>query len=302
MHVHRVSGGRCDSMTQPQDDAQTASSIVGPDGTAVGEMPAPGLRRRTGSRQITDLVEQPGQGHADRHHDQTAARRGAQRAAGRGRPRPPQGDPSRVRSPSSRTVWPLSSSTSSSASRCRSPTTAHRPRQSCASRRRSWSAGSRDSSTASRPRCSPSRSPLGRSSKRCDAGPHCLRALPCPPMPLKSPDRAATAPTCRPADAPWRPVRLGGRHQVARRLMRRSRPPTGISAESIAGLIDVHAPSTPACSATPPATSWQRGWKRQPDWGSWSGPVSRRSARSAPCRASRAPPTAAHGCTGAAGC
>lgn len=47
-------------MTQPQEDGQNRIVIVGPDGTAVGEMPAPGADGDDGQQQITDLVEQPG--------------------------------------------------------------------------------------------------------------------------------------------------------------------------------------------------------------------------------------------------
>jgi hypothetical protein len=46
-------------MTQPQDDGQNRIVIVGPDGSAVGEMPAEGAGRDDGQPQITDLVEQP---------------------------------------------------------------------------------------------------------------------------------------------------------------------------------------------------------------------------------------------------
>jgi hypothetical protein len=47
-------------MTQPQDDGQNRIVIVGPDGTAVGDMPTPGDGAADGQPQITDLVEQPG--------------------------------------------------------------------------------------------------------------------------------------------------------------------------------------------------------------------------------------------------
>ena len=47
-------------MTQPQDNGQNRIVIVGPDGTAVGEMPAHGDASEDGQPQITDLVEQPG--------------------------------------------------------------------------------------------------------------------------------------------------------------------------------------------------------------------------------------------------
>jgi hypothetical protein len=60
--------------------------------------------------------------------------------------------PSRSSRPGSRPSW----STSSSGSPCRSPRR-RRPTPSCASRRPSWSGGWRVCSTASRPRCSPSR-------------------------------------------------------------------------------------------------------------------------------------------------
>ena len=52
-------------------------------------------------------------------------------------------------------------------------------RPSCGSRRRSWSAGWRGSSTASRPRCSPSRWRPARSSRTC-AGAPCRPASPIP--------------------------------------------------------------------------------------------------------------------------
>ena len=51
-----------------------------------------------------------------------------------------------------------------------------RPRASCGSRRPSWSAGSRVSSTASRPRSTPSRWPPAPSSSRCAAGCRWARA------------------------------------------------------------------------------------------------------------------------------
>ena len=57
--------------------------------------------------------------------------------------------------------------TSCATSRCRSRTASSRPTPSCASPRRSWSAGWKACSTASRPRCSPSSSPPASSSSRC---------------------------------------------------------------------------------------------------------------------------------------
>ena len=77
------------------------SSIIGPDGKAIGAVPASALAgasegggRRGGRRAQPHRPRRAaGEGHAHRQHDQAAARGGEGRSARRGQPQPPAGDP-----------------------------------------------------------------------------------------------------------------------------------------------------------------------------------------------------------------
>ena len=158
---------RCERrMTTNTDDDNI--EIIGGDPVRDGR----GGRRR----QVVDRSGRAaGQGDADRHDDQAAARGGARRTAGRRQPQPAARDPPAPAFASSRTGWRRNCATSWSGSRCRSPRTASRPTPNCGSRRPSWSAGSRACSTASRPRCSPSRWRPVSSWSRCGRA-HCRPA------------------------------------------------------------------------------------------------------------------------------
>ena len=167
----------------PMAGAQTEDGkvlIVGPDGMAVEGPP----RADDGRPRRTALGDRAGraarQGDADRQHDPAAARGGEGRSAGRGLPAAPEGDPRRLDQGAGDRAWLRSWSRSWNGSASTSPRTARRPRPSCGSRRPSWSAGWRACSTASRPRCSPSRWPLASSSSRCVA--------PCPAASQVPPD------------------------------------------------------------------------------------------------------------------
>ena len=151
--------------------------IVGPDGQPVGDDPeeraAHDLRRRRRGRRPRGRAPHhragraAREGDADRLDDPPAARRGEGRAARRGQPQPPQGDPPGVDQGARGRPRARAASTSSSGSRSPSPRRASPPRASSGSRRRSSSAGSRASSTASRPRSTPSRWPPAVSWNRC---------------------------------------------------------------------------------------------------------------------------------------
>ena len=144
--------------------------VVGPRGMAVSRAADGGESRGDdddGDSSITDLVNQPAKvmriGNMIRQllEEGVPGRRRSTRPPARGSRRF-----IRRRSRSSRAGWRPNSSTNSSASACRSPTQKCRANRSCGSHRRSSSAGSKDSSTASRPPSS-SRWPRTRSSSTC---------------------------------------------------------------------------------------------------------------------------------------
>ena len=115
-----------------------------------------------------EQITQPHQAHPHRVDGAHDARRGAPRAARRRRPPPPARDPRAVARGARGRPLPRPPAGARARSCSRSP--ARRPAsRSCASRRPSSSAGSKVSSTASRPRCSPSRRWRRRSSTRCAA-------------------------------------------------------------------------------------------------------------------------------------
>ena len=208
--------------------------IIGPDGQPMGAVPASAFERpataATRGRRARDhrAGRAAGEGDADRQHDPPAARGGALRAARRRQPDPAQGDPPGLDQGARDRAGARSWSRSSSGCRCRSPRTRRRRTPSCGSPRPSWSAGSRASSTASRPRSTPSRWPPGRSSSRCAAG--CRRVRPGPEQPAGR--RAGPARrhrrACTSGRAPCRTVRESGDTDWARTRPRpggRSRRP-----------------------------------------------------------------------------
>ena len=127
-------------------------------------------QRRRPVKTRRQVVDRPGraagEGDADRHHDQAAARGGARRTARRRQPQPAARDP---RHQHPRTRGGPGAGTARRARAAALPFTEGGCRRTpnCASRRLSWSAGSKACSTASRPRCSPSRWRPVPSSSRC---------------------------------------------------------------------------------------------------------------------------------------
>ena len=135
----------------------TAAADAGQDGTQDGD----------DERSVTELVEQPAKVMRDRQHDQAAARGGQRGAARRGEPGPAEGDPPAF--DQGARGRPGAGAGRGAGAALAAVHRGQRPRAtpSCGSRRPSWSAGWRASSTASRRRCSPSRWRPARSSSRC---------------------------------------------------------------------------------------------------------------------------------------
>ena len=142
-----------------------------------------------------------GEGDAHRHDDQAAARGGAHSAARRGVARPAARHPPPLDHRARGGPRPRAGRGARAALAPVHRRPRARPSPSCASRRPSWSAGSRGCSTASRPRCSPSRWPRRPSSSRCvaarsapaDAGRSRRPGVPGVPAPATSAAAASTS-------------------------------------------------------------------------------------------------------------